>query len=116
MRWKPQFSIRMLLILTIWVAHACAKPYFAESLHNSELESVSTWTPFVIAIHYSDAERMERHHETYLGAFGFYRLYSHETSRFQLIRLYVDVHWNSTMNMVSHDIGWQSPDGARFRI
>lgn len=79
MAWPQQYSLRVLLILMLLVAHACSKPIVARSLHAGPIESVSTLTPFAISITFSD-ENLNEHSKTYVGAFGQYWLYSHEVS------------------------------------
>ncbi len=80
MTWSRQYSIRTLLLLSVLVAHACSKPGIARTLHTGPIESIDTWTPFVISIQYSDAKSLDDHTETYIGAFGQYWLYSHQVS------------------------------------
>jgi hypothetical protein len=80
MTWPRQYSIKLLLLLMVVVAHACSKMVVARSLHTGPIESISTSTPFVITIQYPDDENLNEHTETYLGAFGQYWLYSHRIS------------------------------------
>ena len=80
MTWPRQYSIKILLLLMVIVAHACSKTGVARSLHTGPIESISTSTPFVITIQYPDDENLDDHTETYLGAFGQYWLYSHQVS------------------------------------
>jgi hypothetical protein len=85
---KQQWSIRGLFILTIFVAHALAKPYFAQRLVNaSDVRIESTWIPCIIQIEHVDdtqdtpagAWESRSHHDTYLGALGQYWLMNRQT-------------------------------------
>ncbi len=80
MTWPRQYSIKILLLLMVMVAHACSKTGVARSLHTGPIESISTSTPFVITIQYPDEKNLDDHTETYLGAFGQYWLYSHQVT------------------------------------
>ena len=65
------------MLLTVFVAHVCAKPLWANKLHGGPLEICDTTVPFVIHLDYVEKDPFRFHRETYFGAFGVYWLYSH---------------------------------------
>ena len=77
---KKQFGLRLLILLMILVAHACAKPHFAKRLHKADAELVATWFPFQISICYDEDGGMTTHEETHVGLLGVYWLYSRTSS------------------------------------
>jgi hypothetical protein len=77
MKRPGQYSIRVLLFLMILVAHACSKRGIARTLHTGPIDSISTLTPFVITIRYSEVGSLDDHTKSYFGAFGQYWVYSH---------------------------------------
>lgn len=68
----PRYTIRLLLLVMVLTAHACAKPYFASRLNEGFTTGTVTWIPFVIQTTHISADGPTVHEDIYIGLLGQY--------------------------------------------